>query len=149
MRNLLNLFQMNWLTKTLTILAVAGLLVSIYLTFKTYDPSSVACSIGGGCETVLSSDYAKILGVPVSVYGILWYVAQLALIYFVLIKQKLQFAVLPIWVALGLAFSLYLLYLEAFVIHAYCTWCLVSLAIVLVTTILLIWPKSGAVDERR
>jgi uncharacterized membrane protein len=141
--------QMNWLARSLTILAAAGLLVSIYLTFKTYDPSSVACSIGGGCETVLSSDYAKILGIPVSVFGILWYVIQLGLIYFLLVKKSSSPSLLRIWAALGLVFSLYLLYLEAFVIHAYCTWCLVSLAIVIATVVLLFWPKPKGNNEWR
>jgi len=134
--------QMNWLIRLLTILAGAGLLVSVYLTVITYDPSSVACSIGGGCETILSSPYAKIFGIPVSAYGILWYIFQLAVIYLVLIKKDQHPVVLKWWIGLGLAISLYLLYLEAIVIHAYCTWCLVSLAIVIITTVLVFWRQT-------
>jgi len=134
---------MNWLGKSLTILAVLGLLVSIYLTFKTYDPSSVTCSIGGGCEVVLSSPYAKIFHIPVSVMGIAWYVVQLGLIYTIFIMKRAATNkwLLPIWAVVGFGFSLYLLYLEAFVINAYCTWCLVSLAIVTATTLLVFWAQ--------
>lgn len=127
--------------KVLIILAAAGVLVSVYLTFKTYDPSSVACSVGGGCETVLSSKYAKLLGIPVSIFGILWYLVQLALIYFSLISPRFPSVWLRHWALAGLAFSLYLLAMEMFYIHAYCTWCLVSLAIVLVTAVLVFWPQ--------
>lgn len=132
---------MERFTRVLTILAVAGLIVSTYLTFKTYDPSSVACSVGGGCETVLSSKYAYFFGVPVSIYGIFWYFLQLVLIYYVLIKHNGEQHWLRAWAVGGLGFSLYLLAVEVFYIHAYCTWCLVSLGIVTATVVLVFWPK--------
>lgn len=116
------------------VLATAGLLVSGYLVVKTNNPSSVICSLGGGCETVLSSSYAKLLGISVAWYGVAWYVATLAIIYFSLFAKKLDLKYLKITVLAGLAFSLYLLGLEIFVIHAYCTWCLASLAVVVIMT---------------
>ena len=140
---------MNNTGRILTILAALGLAVSVYLTFKTYDPSSVACSIGGGCETVLSSKYAYFFGIPVSVYGITWYVIQLGLLYFVVFRKRFGLKELRIWALLGLAFSLYLLTAEIFFIHAYCTWCLVSLAIVLTTIILLFLPNSKGVRHEQ
>ena len=140
--NYATLFQMSKIERVLVVLSVAGILVSVYLTFKTYDPSSVACSIGGGCETVLSSDYAKLLGIPVSIFGIFWYVAMLGLLYFSTIKKAALRVQIEVWVVLGLLFSLPLLYLEAFVIHAYCTWCLVSLGIVSLMNILIFLPNK-------
>lgn len=135
--------------RALLVLAAAGLAVSIYLTFKTYDPASVACSIGGGCETVLSSKYAYLFGVPVSVYGILWYLAQLVLLYLIIFRDRFGIKELRIWAVLGLIFSLYLLAAEMFFIHAYCTWCLVSLAIVVAVTILVFLPnRKGATNEQ-
>ncbi|MEX1051772.1 MAG: vitamin K epoxide reductase family protein [Patescibacteria group bacterium] len=138
---------MNNTGRILTILAALGLAVSIYLTFKTYDPSSVACSIGGGCETVLTSRYAYFLGIPVSIFGIMWYVAQLGILYSIVFRGRLGLKELRIWAVLGLAFSLYLLAAEIFLIHAYCTWCLVSLGIVLATTILLFLPNLKGVNN--
>ncbi|MEX0594646.1 MAG: vitamin K epoxide reductase family protein [Patescibacteria group bacterium] len=132
---------MNRFIRPLIILATAGLLVSIYLTFKTYDPASVACSIGGGCETVLSSSYAKIFGIPVSIFGIVWYIGGLILIYLALIKGTVSQGWIKYWAVAGLAFSLYLLAMEIFYIHAYCTWCMVSLGIVTASLILVFWPQ--------
>ncbi len=140
---------MNNSGRILTILAALGLAVSIYLTFKTYDPSSVACSIGGGCETVLSSKYAYFFGIPVSIYGIAWYIIQLGLLYMIVFRKRFGIKELRIWAMLGLAFSLYLLAAEVFFIHAYCTWCLVSLTIVTITIILLFLPNLKGVQYER
>ena len=126
----------------LLVLSVVGLAISVYLVAKTADPSSVACSIGGGCETVLSSDYAKIFGVSVAAYGALWYLAAIGLIWLTYFKTQLDEKYFKIWVGLGLAFSLYLLGLEIFVIHAYCTWCLASLAVVILITALTFAKKK-------
>lgn len=123
--------------KLLLVFVVAGIIVSSYLYLKTYDPSSVACSVGGGCETVLSSHYAKIFNFPVAGLGILWYLGALILTWLVYFRRIWSELPLKIWAGGGLAFSLYLLYLEKYVIRAYCTWCLVSLGlVVLIVTVI-------------
>ncbi|MBI4948043.1 vitamin K epoxide reductase family protein [Candidatus Berkelbacteria bacterium] len=129
-------------SKLLTVFSVVGALVSVYLTTKAKDPSSVICSLGGSCEIVLSSKYAFIWGVPVSTYGIIWYLAMLALIYLVLISKKLDLLWLKIGAIMGLGFSLYLLAIEIFVLHAYCTWCLVSLVMVLLINYTIFFVKE-------
>ena len=67
--------------RILVVLIVAGMLISGYLLWKSADPASVACSIGGGCETVLSSSYSKLFGFPVAAFGLFWYLAGLALVW--------------------------------------------------------------------
>src|SRR3989338_9361244 len=129
-------------SKILTLLAVAGAVVSAYLYLKTFDPSSVICSVGGGCETVLSSQYAKIFDFPVAGLGLVWYLALLALIWLVYFKRVWAELPVQIWGLCGLLFSLYLLYLEHFKIHAYCTWCLVSLGIVVLINGLIFIKKT-------
>lgn len=122
---------------------MAGILVSGYLLLKTNDPSSVVCSIGGGCETVLSSQYAKLFGLPVAGLGIFWYLAALVLVWLVYFKRIWAELPLRIWAIGGLAFSLYLLYLEKYQIGAYCTWCLVSLGLaVLINGLIFIKKKK-------
>lgn len=121
---------MTWRTRALILLAAAGLVVSSYLVLKNSNPESVACSVAHGCETVLSSKYAYIGPVPVSVMGLVWYLVLLGLVFAVSWRRLWPSSYLKLWTALGLAFSLYLLSLEIFVIHAYCLWCLSSLVIV-------------------
>jgi len=127
---------MKHLNRILLLLIVAGVLVSAYLVYKAGDPSSVACSIGGGCEKVLSSEYAKLYGYSVALYGLVWYLAGLILVWLVYIRRIWTKSIFQLWALGGLGFSLYLLYLEAYQIHAYCTWCLVSLGLVTLLTAL-------------
>jgi|SRR3990167_5201451 len=128
-------------SKILLIAVVVGIVVSGYLYLKTLDPSSVTCSIGGGCETVLSSQYAKIFGLPVAGLGVLWYLVSLLLVWLVYFKRIWATLPFQIWVSIGLVFSLYLLYLEKYKIGAYCTWCLVSLGLVILIFTLIFAKK--------
>ncbi len=128
-------------SKFLVVLIVAGALISGYLLWKTSDPATVTCSIGGGCETVLSSPYAKFFGFPIAGLGLIWYLAALALVWLVYIRRIWAELPLQIWTAGGLAFSLYLLYLEKYRIGAYCTWCLVSLGLVVLIFTLIFAKK--------
>jgi uncharacterized membrane protein len=124
----------------IAVLALIGLLIAGYLTlYKMGYLGAIQCSIGG-CETVQSSRWAEFLGLPVAAWGIGAYAALLGI------------AVLGVqpaladrrWVALalfglsavGVAFSAWLTYLEAFVIHAWCQWCVISA--VLITLIFLL-----------
>ncbi len=124
----------------IAVLALLGLLIAAYLTlFKLGYMGAIQCSIGG-CETVQSSRWAYFLGLPVAAWGVGAYTAILAL---ALLGVQPRFAAAR-WIALalfaasgvGVVFSAYLTYLEAFVIHAWCQWCVVSA--ILITLIFLL-----------
>ncbi len=74
--------------------------------------------------------------------GIFWYLAALILTWLVYFKRIWAELPLRIWAIGGLAFSLYLLYLEKYQIHAYCTWCLVSLGLVVLINGLIFFKKK-------
>jgi uncharacterized membrane protein len=105
-------------------LALAGLAIAIYLTIVHYDHSSPVCvGGGGGCEKVQTSDYAELAGVPVALLGAIGY-ALIALSLLVPGENgRFAGALLGL---VGLGFSLYLTYLELFVIDAICQWCVAS-----------------------
>ena len=108
----------------LVVLAVVGLLMSSYLTWVHLMGRSPVCLAGsGGCETVQSSRYAEILGIPVAALGIGGYTG-------LLLSGLLRGeggALLGLFVALvSVLFSAYLTYLELFVIYAICQWCVAS-----------------------
>jgi uncharacterized membrane protein len=108
-------------------LAVVGLLISAYLTWVHYAGVAPVCVGGsGGCATVQTSSYATIFGVPVAVIGLVGYTG-------LLLSASLRGEVgvyLGFLVALvGTLFSAYLTYLEVFVIHAICEWCVASAAL--------------------
>lgn len=124
----------------IAVLALIGLLVATYLSmYKLGYLGVIQCTIGG-CEKVQSSRFADFLGLPVSLWGMGAYITLLVLA-MLGIQPRFQ---RERWVALalfgvsgvGVAFSGYLTYLEAFVIHAWCQWCVISA--ILVTLIFLL-----------
>jgi len=103
--------------------AFAGAALAAYLTWVHYDESLLVCVAGGGCETVQRSAYAEIAGVPVALLGLVAYSSVLALVVWDAPNARLGAAMIAF---VGLAFSLYLLALQLFVIDAVCTWCVVN-----------------------
>lgn len=124
----------------IAVLALVGLMIAAYLTlFKLGYLGAIQCSIGG-CETVQASQWATFAGLPVAAWGVGAYLLLLAL---ALLALQPRFAG-ERWVtlalfgvsAVGVVFSAWLTYLEAFVIHAWCQWCVVSA--ILITLIFLL-----------
>jgi uncharacterized membrane protein len=111
----------------LAVLAVTGLCMSAYLTWVHLRGVAPVCLAGGGgCETVQSSRYAEILGVPVAALGLGGYAG---LLLSALLRGEAG-ALLGLFVTLvSVLFSAYLTYLELFVIYAICQWCVSSAAL--------------------
>lgn len=120
------------------IATIAGILDAGYLSYVHLTQVPIYCTPGlGQCETVNSSPYAILFGIPVAYLGLLSYLAMLFLLLF---GEKIQFLkpyalyLLFGLSAFGFLFSLYLTYLEIWVIQAICQWCVLSA--ILVTVIL-------------
>jgi uncharacterized membrane protein len=108
-------------------LAIVGILISAYLTWVHYMGVAPVCVGGkGGCETVQTSSYATIFGVPVAVLGLVGYAG---LLFSALLRGEAGVYLAFLVALVGTLFSAYLTYLELFVIHALCQWCLASAAI--------------------
>jgi uncharacterized membrane protein len=108
-------------------LAVVGLLISAYLTWVHYAGVAPVCVGGsGGCETVQTSSYATIFGVPVAVIGLVGYTG---LLLSASLRGELGVYLGFLVALVGTLFSAYLTYLELFVIHAVCEWCVASAAL--------------------
>jgi uncharacterized membrane protein len=116
--------------RVVAVVALIGAFVATYLLlYKLGAFGSILCGTGG-CETVQNSPWAYFLGVPVAAWGLVGYVAILGL---ALTGTQPQFADsrfvsvgLLALTGLALLFSVYLSFLEEFVIHAWCQWCIVS-----------------------
>ena len=112
------------------ILALAGLIMSTYLTRLKLENNIYSCGLGE-CGIVQSSEYAEFFGIPVAAFGAGFYG-----LLFVLVASNLpKFA--RGWALFGLAFSMYLTALELFVIKALCGWCVISFAIVILINLLI------------
>jgi uncharacterized membrane protein len=126
------------LRKALIFLAALGILDALYLTWIKVSAQGV-CIIGGGCEIVNTSQYSSIAGIPIAVLGLGAYLTMLGIL---LLEPRNSFfelngpmLILGISLA-GVLYSAYLTYLELYVIHAICEFCLLS-AIILVTMLIL------------
>lgn len=112
------------------LVALTGVFVALYLTlYKLGYIGTLACAVGS-CETVQTSKWATLLGYPVGAWGVAYYVGVLAI---ALLGLTARWAdsrglsdVLLAVTTFGLLFSIWLTYLELFVIHAICQWCVVS-----------------------
>jgi uncharacterized membrane protein len=105
-------------------LALIGLGISVYLTVLKLAGTAPLCIPGGGCETVQTSSYSELFGVPVAAYGAAWSaVALAAAVRWWRSSDRRALVVLYLGGLAGTMFEAYLVYLELFVIHAICSWC--------------------------
>jgi uncharacterized membrane protein len=108
-------------------LAVVGVLISAYLTWTHFAGLTPVCTGSGeGCQTVQSSRYASLLGIPVALLGL---VAYGGLVFSVALWTEVGIYLGFLISLVGTLFSIYLTYLEVFVIGALCQWCLASAVI--------------------
>ncbi len=116
--------------KVVAAVALIGVFVATYLLlYKLGAIGSMLCGTGG-CETVQNSPWAYFLGVPVAAWGLVGYLAILATAVIGTDPRAEHQRWIPVTLLVltsaAVVFSIYLSYLEEFVIHAWCQWCIVS-----------------------
>jgi len=131
------------------ILAVCGVVVSSMSLQHHYATSKTAyCDIGTAfnCDIVNRSEYSSIFGIPVALIGMVGYAALAGLATRYRERRETP-AILFGATGAGLAFALYLTYIEAHVLGVWCLLCLSSLALIATTTILAgsIWWRGSRV----
>ena len=134
------------------LIALVGLFVALYLTlYKVGVIGELVCSIGS-CEAVQTSRWSTFLGLPVAAWGLVFYVSVLTMALAGLTERyedsrllALGMLALTVW---GALFSLWLTYLELFVIRAICQWCVISalLAVGLMVVSYLDWRELSQWD---
>lgn len=109
------------------ILGFLGFVVATYLTILHYKNILPPCSVTSGCETVLTSQYSVVLGVPVALLGSFFYLAVMLVCLLIITNYKKVFlnAFYALSIA-GFAVSLLLIYIQAYLIHAFCQYCVLS-----------------------
>jgi uncharacterized membrane protein len=111
-----------------SIIALIGLADAAYLTVSHYTKEPVPCSIVEGCETVLTSSYAELAGVPIAAFGAAAYFAAFSLAILAAFGNRATWMLFGIQSFLMATVSVYLVYVQAFVIGAFCQFCLISAA---------------------
>lgn len=129
------------------ILALAGLVVSAYLTWlKLTGNPAVFCGPGSGCDIVQASQYGTLLGLPTALWGGAFYAAVGGLAVAGLTSARWRIAFLL--AAGGAGFSLYLTVVSLFVLGAACPYCLLSTAIALALVGALAWLRPASPGRR-
>ena len=128
------------------LVSLVGLADSIYLTVEHLTGQSVRCTITSGCSEVLSSPYATVRGYPLAGLGALAYFAFFSLATLAAFGYRtLGKLLLPLVGAMFLT-TLWLFYLQAFVIHAFCQFCLLSALVTTALTVLVILARRTRVN---
>jgi len=111
------------------VLGIAGFLIAAYIYGKKKAKKKLVCPRYSNCDTVIHSDYSKILGIPVEVLGMIYYAFIGTAYSFVFIFGLWSMTVALILIGISgcaVLFSVYLVSIQAFVLKHWCMWCLCS-----------------------
>ena len=123
-------------------LALIGIIDAFYDSYAIYNGQLLWCPPPiDGCNTVASSPYAHILGLPVGYFGVAYYLCMFglaALLAFAPNSRGLRLSAL-LGAAMGVSFSIYFMYIQFTFIHAFCIYCVISAALTLLLFIAAFW----------
>lgn len=108
------------------LLSLLGLADALYLTIEHVTGQSVRCTIISGCSAVLSSQYAMVAGIPLAAIGAAAYFTVFSLAILAIFGYRWAGLVMRAMVITMFAISVWLIYLQAFVIREFCQYCLLS-----------------------
>jgi len=122
------------------LVSLVGLADSIYLTVEHLAGRSVRCTITSGCSAVLSSPYATVRGYPLAGLGAIAYFGFFSLATLAAFGYRTGRLLIVLVAAMFLT-TLWLFYLQAFVIHQFCQFCLLSALVTTTLTVLVILAR--------
>lgn len=136
----------RWVDTLMLAVAILGLADATYLTIQHYQNAVPPCTIHG-CEKVLTSSYAEIAGIPVALFGAIYYFVQSALLIAFFTSRKKILLILPsLFSIAGFLASMWFVYLQIAVIKAICQYCMVS---AVTSTLLFIFGMIVLVQFRK
>jgi uncharacterized membrane protein len=125
------------------IVSLAGLADAIYLTVQALTGETLGCGGSPDCFKVLGSAYARVAGIPVASFGVLAYFSVFTFATFALFGYARARIFLILTVGAMFLGTLWFLYVQAFLLHAYCRYCLFSAATTFLLAGLVIALPSG------
>lgn len=125
------------------LLSLVGLADAIYLTVEHLTGETLRCTIVVGCNEVLGSPYAKVGPVPLAALGALAYFTVFSLATLAAFDYGFAASLLKLVVAIMFLTTLWLLYLQAFVIHHFCQYCLLSAAVAIALTVIIFFAARS------
>ena len=123
------------------IVALGGLTDAVYLTIHHYTMEVVPCGEGFDCAAVLSSPYAEIGGIPLAIFGAIAYFTAFSLAILSAFGNRQTWRIFGAQVILMALFTSWLVYLQAFVLKAFCQFCLISAGVTLTLLVIALISK--------
>ena len=131
------------------LVSLIGLADAIYLTIEHLAGRSVQCTIVAGCSEVLGSPYATIGGIPLAGIGALAYFTVFSCAILAAFGYSNARTLLTIIVALMFLATLWLFFVQAFILHAFCAYCLLSAAVTLTLSGIIVATRFVRADRAR
>jgi uncharacterized membrane protein len=138
--------KLIWPFALIALVSLVGLGDAIYLTVQDLTGQNLRCTIISGCSEVLGSKYAHIGPLPLATVGAFAYFSVFSLAILAIFGYSFVRPLLIVFVAVMFLTTLWLLYLQAFVIHHFCQYCLLSAA---VTTVLTAITFASGIARRK
>lgn len=137
-----NARKLRYVAIAMMVVSFLGFVDATYLTVTRYYQANVPCTFTHACDTVLKSEYSTILGIPVVLMGALYYLSIFLGSYFFLeYRSRTYFKITAASTTAGFLFSAWLMYVQGFILEAFCQYCLISAA----TSTLLFVLGMGAI----
>lgn len=131
------------------LLSLVGLADAIYLTIHHLTGRGLQCGGSASCDEVLASSYATAGGFPLAAFGAIAYFVAFSLATLVIFGYERARSVLMLLVALMFLVTLWLFFVQAFVLRAFCYYCLLSAAVVLLLTVCVIAARPRYIVARQ
>lgn len=131
------------------IFSLLGLAVASFLFYEYNFASSIVCPTGVGCDIVRASPYSNFFGISIPILGVIFYLtmAGLSVIHTHELPRKVVRQAQMLIAAAGVGFGVYLTFLEAFVIKAFCFWCVLSFIISIIILLAIIAARKTHHDN--
>lgn len=133
--------------KILLVLFLISLLSASILVYQDFKPTSLICTTGEGCDLVKNSEYNKIfLGIKNEYLGTIFFIGlSLITLSQLTNPKKTKEKLITLGVFVSLAFAIYSLYLQEFIIKAYCKYCTAMDISIIISVIVLLYFEKGKV----
>ena len=125
------------------LISLGGLAEATYLTVLSLTGEMAVCGGSADCFRVLGSGYARIAGIPIAAFGLLAYFSVFAFATFAAFGYTRARKFFVMTVGTMFAVTLWLLFVQAFILHAFCRYCLFSAALVFVLAAVVVLTPSS------
>ena len=122
-------------------LTLVGISDAMYVAYGSYSGPQLWCPILDGCNTVVNSPYSRVLGMPMSYFGFIYYLFMFGLaarLAYEPASKGLRFRVV-LYAALGAVSSAYFIYLQLGLIQAICSYCIISAIVSFLLLLAALW----------